>query len=288
MQTQYKGQQDKKAEMERRRANMENAPAVPGNCLHLIIQFIKSTNSLQSQVFFLCSAKPNRQVGSIADFDPVGAEKKAAVPPPAASSGTVVYSSTGSPAPAAATPTPATAPAADGAAAPTKSGYGRGGYGRTAAGSTPAATATAASGQRTSAIDPPSVAPVAATVTEVQSRPTSVQQQPTPPPVLAASKTLPPALQTQQPPQPPQASPPPPAFSEDVVALSQDVASRLSVGASGDRSSLQAAPSEAPTPQPSAQLPAATGGPTYRALYDYDATDADEVSILVCFVFVKA
>ena len=31
MQTQYKGQQDKKAEQERRRANMENAPAVPGN-----------------------------------------------------------------------------------------------------------------------------------------------------------------------------------------------------------------------------------------------------------------
>jgi hypothetical protein len=269
-QTQYKGQQDKKAEQERRRANMENPPAVP--------------------------AKPTRQVGSIADFDPVAAEKTAHRGPPAgagavAASGTVVYSSASTPAPAAATPTPVPpAAAADGATA-TKSGYGRGGYGRS--GATPAATGTA--GQRSSAIDAPAAAPAASTVTEVQSvasRPTSVQQ---PTPVMPATSTPPPTLAAAQPPAPPSEPAPQPlaagagvrVSSQEVSSLSQDLSARLSMGTSGDRASLQAAAPVAepvaptPTPAPAAQAPAPASGQTYNAIYDYDATDEDEVSIQV-------
>ena len=242
------------------------------------------------------AAKPTRQVGSIADFDPVAAEKATHRGPPAgaaaAASGTVVYSSTSTPAPASATPTPVPpAAAADGAAATTKSGYGRSGCGRS--GATPAATGTA--GQRSSAIEAPSAAPASSTVTEVQSvasRPTSMQQ-PTPTPVVPATSTPPPTLPAQQPPAPPSELAPLPlaagagvrVSSQEVSSLSQDVGARLSMGTSSDRASLQAvapvAEPAAAAPAPAAQPSAATSGHSYTAIYDYDATDEDEVSIQV-------
>lgn len=239
-------------------------------------------------------AKPTRQVGSIADFDPVAAEKSTHRGPaaPASATGTVVYSSAST---ASATPTPAP-PAADVAAPAAKSGYGRSGYGRSV-GNTPGAT-----GLRTSAIESPAAAPAAApaipTVVQVQSvasRPTSVQQpqQPTPPPVVAASNTPPPAIEPRQsPPQQLLATAQPAATgvqvrnstSAEVNTLSQDVA-RLSVGASGDQTVAPAETPAAVAPTPVSPPVAATSGPCYRAIYDYDATDEDEVSILVSYVF---